>query len=156
MERFKIEWQAPEFHYREKGVSWYWISAIFAIIILSISVWQKNFLFSVFIVIAEILILVWAGQKPRELTFSLDDKGLTINNMKLYPYQTIEAFSLDQNETDGWHELAFRFNHGIRPWLKIKIPAEKSNEIESALSPLVKKTDFEESLLDIIQKLIGF
>ncbi|MDP3892652.1 hypothetical protein, partial [Nocardioides sp.] len=71
MEQFNIEWRAPEFYYREKGVSWYWLSIIAAIVILSVSVWQKNFLFAVFVVIAEILMLVWAGRKPREISFSL-------------------------------------------------------------------------------------
>ncbi len=82
MEELKIEWQAPEFEYREKDISWYWLSIIVAVLILSVSVWQKNFLFAAFVVMAEMLILVWAGRKPREISFSLDEKGLTISGNK--------------------------------------------------------------------------
>jgi hypothetical protein len=156
MGKFTIKWQAPEFHYREKDVSWYWISVIVAIIILSVSVWQKNFLFAVFIVIAEILVLVWAGKKPRTLTFSLDEKGLSIDGKKFYPYSTIGAFAISESSMDEWHELSFRFNHGLRPLLKTRIPAERSKEIEEALITVIQKTELEESLLDILEKLTGF
>ena len=156
MEKFFIEWQAPEFHYSEKDVSWYWTSAIIAIILLSASVWQKNFLFAVFIVIAEILILVWAGQKPRTIEFKLDEKGLTIDGKKFYPYSSIGAFSIDENAGGEWRELAFRFGHGMRPLLKVFVPGKRSEEIEKALAGVIQKTDFEDSFLDILQRLIGF
>jgi len=156
MERFSIGWQAPEFYYKEKDVSWYWISAIIAIILLSASVWQKNFLFAFFIVIAEILILVWAGRKPRMLDFNINEKGLTIDGKKFYPYSTIGAFSVGENAGGEWDELAFRFNHGLRPLLKTRVPAKQSKEIEKALITVIPKTEFEESLLDILEKLTGF
>lgn len=156
MTKFNIEWQAPEFHYREKSISWYWISAIMAIIILSVSIWQKNFLFAVFIVIAEILVLVWAGQKPRIIGFKIDEKGLAIDGKKFYPYSTIGAFAMNEDSQDEWRELAFKFNHGLRPLLKVRIPADKTAEIEKSLSTVIQKTEFEESLLDILEKLTGF
>lgn len=156
MRPFSIEWHAPEFSYREKDVSWYWISATIAIILLSVSVWQKNFLFAVFIVIAEILILVWAGQKPRTIEFKLDEIGLTIDGKKFYPYSSIAAFSIDENASGEWRELAFRFGHGMRPFLKVFVPSERSEEIEKTLITVIQKTDFEDSFLDILQRLIGF
>ncbi len=156
MEPFSIEWRAPEFNYREKDISWYWISAMIAIILLSASVWQKNFLFAVFIVIAEVLILVWAGQKPREIAFKIDEKGLTIDDKKFYPYSSIGAFSIDENTGCEWRELAFRFSHGMRPLLKVLAPGKQSGEIEKALAAVIQKTESEDSFLDILQRFIGF
>jgi len=156
MEKFSIEWQAHEFNYREKSVSWYWLSIIAAIIILSVSVWQKNFLFAIFIVIAEILVLVWAQKKPRIVDFRIDEKGLTVDGKKFYPYSSIGAFGTKEDIDKGWSEIAFRFSHGLRPLLKIRIPSERVAETERALTLIMEKTEFEESLLDIIEKLIGF
>ena len=47
-----IVWQIPEYEYRSKDVSWYWISLIAAIVLFAFAIWQKNFLFAIFVVIA--------------------------------------------------------------------------------------------------------
>ncbi len=156
MEKFVIEWQSPEFEYREKGVSWYWLSVIVAVIILSVSVWQKNFLFAFFVVVAEILVLVWAGRNPKMVSFNMDEKGLTIGHRKFYPYSAIEMFGIRESSEDNLHELAIRFKHGLHAWLKIRIPAKRSNEIEKVISRYAPKTEPEDSFLDSLEKLIGF
>ena len=46
MAKFETTWEAPEFEYREKEVSWYWISIIAAALIIAFSVWEKDFLFA--------------------------------------------------------------------------------------------------------------
>ena len=63
----EIQWHAPEFEYRAKTMSWYWLSILLAVVILALAVWQKNFLFGIFVIVAEILILVWANREPRTL-----------------------------------------------------------------------------------------
>ncbi|MDP2741605.1 MAG: hypothetical protein Q8O66_02900 [bacterium] len=156
MEKFTIEWQAHEFNYREKSVSWYWLSIIASVAILSVAVWQKNFLFAIFVVIAEILVLVWAQKKPRIVDFRIDEKGLTVDGKKFYPYSSIGAFGIKEDVGEGWSELAFRFSHGLRPLLKIRIPSERVAETERVLKTIVEKTEFEDSLLDSIEKLTGF
>ncbi|MDP3948815.1 MAG: hypothetical protein Q8Q17_02610 [bacterium] len=156
MEQFSIEWRAPEFEYREKGISWYWLSIIAAIVILSVSVWQKNFLFAVFVVIAEILILVWAGRKPKEISFSLNEKGLTISGNKFYPYSAIENFSVREGQSEEWRDISFKFRHGLHQRLNIKTPAKSLSKIEDVVSRYAEKTEPEDSFLDSLEKLIGF
>src|SRR3990167_8463140 len=56
MADFELSWEAPEFEFREKTVSWYWVTIIGAVLILALAVWQRNFLFGVFILMAEALI----------------------------------------------------------------------------------------------------
>ena len=156
MQKFEIAWQAPEFEYYEKDVSWYWLSVIVAVIVLSIAVWQKNFLFAAFIVFAEILILVWAGQKPKTVEFKINEQGLTIGGRKFYPYAEIVGFSADENGADEWPEIIFRFQRRLQPTLKVKAPKNRFGEIEKALAPLVKKIEFEESFLETLERFLGF
>ncbi len=156
MEKPIIEWRAPEFYYREKGVSWYWLSIIAAIVILSVSVWQKNFLFAVFVVIAEILMLVWAGRKPREVSFILNEKGLTISGNKFYPYSAIEAFSVREGHSEEWYDISLKLRHGFRHHLNIQTPTKNLSKIEEAISRYVEKTEPEDSFLDSLERLIGF
>lgn len=72
---FLMAWEAPEFEHREKDISWYWISIIVATLIIAFAVWQKNFLFGFFIVIAEILFVLWGNEKPRTVEFRITNKG---------------------------------------------------------------------------------
>ena len=85
MAKFETTWEAPEFEYREKEVSWYWISIIAAALIIAFSVWQKDFLFGFFIVIAEMLFIVWGNKAPRTLTFTLTDTELNIGDTSHTP-----------------------------------------------------------------------
>ncbi|MBI4085939.1 MAG: hypothetical protein HY433_01700 [Candidatus Liptonbacteria bacterium] len=155
-QKFEIAWQAPEFEYYEKDISWYWLSVIIAVVVLSAAVWQKNFLFAAFIIFAEILILVWAGQKPKTVEFKLDERGLTIGNRKFYPYAEMTGFSADENNEDEWRDFIFRFQRRLQPTLKVKTPKNRFGEIEKALAPIVKKIEFEESFLETLERFLGF
>ena len=92
MASFTITWQAPEFQYREKGVSWYWLSIIVVAAIIAFAIWQRNFLFGVFMVIAEILLIVWANAVPKVFDFSLTENDLAIGEAKNYRISLFESF----------------------------------------------------------------
>ena len=152
-----IEWQAPEFEYREKGVSWYWIGLIIAICLLAFSVWQKNFLFAVFTVIAYLVIVYSAGQKPAVWKFTINEKGVEIDPQKgksiasrFYKYEEIAGF-------DIWEkELVLKTNKKISPYLKMNFPAEKEKEIKKFLIKHIPEEEYDVSISDSFSKLIGF
>src|SRR5580700_3929311 len=98
---FEIKWQAPEYEFQEKGVSWYWLSIIAAALIVGFSVWEKNFLFGLFIVIAEILFIVWGNQQPRLVSFVMNESGLEIGTTKKYQWKEFASVGVDDHE-NGW------------------------------------------------------
>jgi len=152
-----IEWQASEFEYKGKDVSWYWISLIIAICLLAFSVWQKNFLFAVFTVIAYLVIVYSGGQKPAVWKFTINEKGIGIDPQKgksiasrFYKYEEIVGF-------DIWgKELVLKMNKKISPYLKMNFPMEKEKEIKEFLVKYIPKQEYNASISDSISKLIGF
>lgn len=150
-----INWQAPEFEERPKGVSWYWLSIIIAAIILGISIWQKNFLFGFFVVIAEMLVITWGNREPGMVAFSLDDKGLSVGQHKKYSYAELDKFSVEESESE-WKNIFLHFKSRFKPSLKIKAPASKIEEIKANLSSIVPEADHQPSLMDSIEEFIGF
>ncbi|MBU6500339.1 MAG: hypothetical protein KGJ89_00720 [Patescibacteria group bacterium] len=156
MAQFEIKWTAPEFPFREKGVSWYWISIIVAVIILGISIWQKNFLFGFFIVIAEILVLTWANREPQLVEFVINEKGLSIGENKFTAYTTMESFSVEANADKEWPDIFFQFHRRLRPILKIRVPHDRLTEIQKSLKAVLPQTEHETSFLDTLEELIGF
>jgi hypothetical protein len=155
MASFEIHWQAPEFEYRPKTVSWYWISIIAASAIIAFAIWERNFLFGVFVVIAEIMFIAWGNETPATMDFVLTENDLAIGAAKRYQIKLFENFSV--NELDGdWTELFFTFKSKLRTPLKVILPKTKLEEVRKNLKPILREVEFEPSLLDSLEKIIGF
>ena len=155
MASFETTWQAPEFEYREKDVSWYWVSIIIAAALIAFSVWQHNYLFGGFIIIAEILLISWGNVRPVTIDFTLTSMKLDIGAAKTYSLKEFQNYSVNQI-SDEWTELFFLFKSKIRGPLKIMVPNGKMDEIRTNLKPILREVEFEPSLLDALEKIIRF
>ncbi|MDO8536839.1 MAG: hypothetical protein Q7R94_01175 [bacterium] len=156
MASFEIKWRAPEFEYRQKTVSWYWISIIIAAIILGVAVWQKNFLFGFFVILAEILIMAWANREPPLVDFILNEQGLSLGGSKFYAFAEMESFSIDDYSETEWPSLFFQFHSRLKPDLKIKLPKARMTEIQKTLQPVLAQVEHKHSMIDTLQEFIGF
>jgi hypothetical protein len=155
MAQFEITWEAPEFEYREKDVSWYWITIIIAALVIAFAVWERNFLFGFFIVVAEILVIAWGNQKPREISFTITESVIEIGTVKSYALKEFESWST-QETGDGWVEIAFIFRAKLRVPLVVLAPDEKIEEIRKNLAPLLREVEHQMSLIEAIEKLMRF
>lgn len=155
MAQFEITWQAPEFEYREKDVSWYWITIIIAALIIAFSVWERNFLFGFFIVIAEVLVITWGNQLPREVSFTLTDTQIEVGAAKFHSLKEFESWSTEEIE-DGWAEIAFNFRAKLKTPLKILAPKDTLDEIRKNLKTVLKEIEHQNSFIDSIEKLLRF
>ena len=151
-----MKWTAPEYEHRRKDVSWYWISIGVAVVILAAAIWQKNFLFAVFVILAEILIIVWADREPRTIEFKVSHHGLLIDERKLYPFSHIDSFSFSHQDHTDYAEIIFHLHQRIQPRLRVHIPKERTVELQNTLTPIVPMVDHEEHLIDLIEKYIWF
>jgi hypothetical protein len=155
MAQFEIKWQAPEYQYHEKGVSWYWLSIIIAALVVGFSIWEKNFLFGFFVVIAEMLFIVWGSRTPRMVDFAINDTTLEIDGHKSYSIKEFETMSVDDFE-NGWAELVFVFRAKLRIPLKVIFPTNQLTEFRAAMKIVVKEVPYEPTVLDSIEKILRF
>lgn len=152
----EIIWNAPEFEHREKTLSWYWLTIIGAALLVGLAVWQKNVLFGVFVVIAEILVLVWAGREPRAIPFRINEKQFFIGPTTVYTLDQFQAFSLDSASEEELVDLVLHFKSKVRPLLKIKLPKATTSSVHEFLAARLEERAFEASLLDAVEKLLKF
>ena len=155
MSSFSINWTAPEFEPRDKDISWYWISIILASVIIAFAVWERNFLFGLFIVIAEILFVLWGDRIPREINFELTEKDFSIGGRKVYPLGQFESWSAEHLD-DEWAEIIFSFKAKLRTPLKVIAPAAIVEEVRKNFKPILRETEYQPTLLDALEKLIRF
>jgi len=156
MAQSKIVWQAPDFEYRPKSIAWYWTSIVLMSVFLGAAVWQRNFLLAFFVVIAEILILVWASRKPTTFAFKLSGAGLEIVGQKLFPLTDIQSFSIDEETSDQWAELTLRFQRRLKASLVVNLPKDQSALIHNLLGAHLTEVEPESSLLETLERLLGF
>jgi len=150
-----MEWEAPEFEYREKGVSWYWVSIIAAALIVGFSVWTHNFLFGLFIVIAEILFIVWGNQVPRMIMFRMSDEDLLIDGTKHYSVKDFESWSAT-NFGSEWTDILFNFKSHMKPSIKVLIAERHLDEFRTNLKTVLKEVEHEITVVEAIEKLLRF
>ena len=149
-----IAWEAPEAEHIEKSATWYWASMAVAIALIAIALWQKNFLFAVFIVIAELAVFMFAGEKPKMWEFTIDEEGVTIEGHKTYKYSTISLYDIHQF-SDEYKELVLQTKSKVHHYLKIFIHAEDEKRIREALDKKVSHGEIEVSFLEFLERLIG-
>ena len=155
MAEFEITWEAPEYEFREKGVSWYWISIIVAATIIAFSVWQGNFLFGFFIVIAELLFIVWGNRVPRTMHFRITDTAVEIEGSKSHALKDFESMGVDPFG-DEFVELVFIHRTKFRTPFKILFPAARLAELRDQMKTVLKEVSYEPTFLDTIEKLLRF
>ena len=149
-----IAWEAPEAEHIEKSATWYWASMAVAIVLIAIALWQKNFLFAVFVVIAELAIFMFAGEKPKMWDFTIDEQGVTIEGHKTYKYSTISLYDIHQF-SDEYKELVLQTRSKVHHYIKIFIHAEDEQRIREALDKKVSHGEIEVTFFEFLERLIG-
>ena len=156
MENKEITWYAPEFKYHHKELGWYWLSIIGSGVLFLISLWQKNLLFGIFVVIAELMVIIWAKEFPKNIRFKLSGKGLEIGKMKSYSYEELDGFHIHEEDEDGFSELILKTNKRFHPYLKALADKDDIAEIKDYLKNHLPEIEYEEPASEAISRIIGF
>jgi hypothetical protein len=87
-------WTAPEYIEHQRGASWY-LMLLFGTAALAAIIYfwsHDNFAIGTIIVLG-LIISLWAGKKPRQLSYELADDGLKVGE-KIYPYKSFRSFAI--------------------------------------------------------------
>jgi len=150
------KWTAPEYDHNEKEALWYWGSIIIAIVIFALSLWQKNYFFALFVIIAEVLVIIWGSRVPQDITFEISEKELIINDTIVYRFEDMTSFGIDENLNPDLPKIHFILKQKLRPPIIVNIPKSSAEEVVSILSTRLPKVVVESSLSDSTQKFLRF
>lgn len=155
-ENAEIVWQAPSFQYYPKDVSWYWLTILIAVILFFFAIWQKNFLFGVFVIVAEIAVFVLARRQPEIIEFKIDEQGVGILE-KMFSYDELSSFCLrPDNEDKNFQELILKKKVYFNPYVIILIDAKIVPRAQAILSQKLAEEPYQDSLLDILFRWLRF
>ena len=153
----EIKWSAPEFEYIQKGIGWYWLTIIVAIVLSAFALWQENVLFAVFVVIAAVLVLTWGKSYPKTIEFTINENGLAIGEQKNYSYGELKGFVVRQGYVDSeLVEIVFQKKSRLSPYIKILASDQDAEVIKEFLIQYLPEVKYEESLIEHIAKILRF
>lgn len=156
MEKFSLSWHAPEYEHRPKESLWFWVSIVVAVALVVFAVLQRNPLFGLFVVVAEVLFIVWGNREPEELHITADTSGIRIGTHRFYPRSHIDAFSLLEHQHTDWQNLIILIDRRYIPTVSIHVPGHLVDELRARLATLYPEYDHQESFVEILERYFWF
>jgi hypothetical protein len=156
MEKYSLSWHAPEYEHRPKEPGWFWISIIGAILLVTYAVWERNLLFGLFVVIAEVLLIVVGNREPEEILVTADQSGIRIGSHKFYPRSHIEAFSFLDHEHTEWHDLIILLDRRYIPTVSVRVPGHLVPQLRQHLRTQYPEYDHQESFIETLERYLWF
>lgn len=137
-----IEWRGPEFLFKPKTLLWYTHVLIFFFLVISLLIFIGNWPGAGVITLLFIVFILKSNDRPRTVTYSVNDAGITIGETKI-AYSEIHSFSLDEDHTHPVFVLDLNYYFA----LPVTLVAKKENveEIKGQLLqmlPRQKKVSF--------------
>lgn len=150
-----ISWQIKRSDEHQRS-GWFYLTVLgIMTLLLLVALWQKNFLFGIFVILATGTILFLSQQLPETYSFSLTKDRLVIgDNESEYEYEKFRHFDIYEF-SEGDFEIFFVFKERFKPILRVRIWKGDKEKIENFLSQKLSRKKTDPSLLDILSKIVG-
>lgn len=149
-----VTWTASEFVANHKTTGWYMLFTLCLGALGGIVYFITRDIFSISVIfVAGLLFIILASRKPRQLTYTVDQQGITMGE-KFYPYSLFKSFGVGHEGVIGAINLMplKRF----MPELSIYYPAEDENKILDTLSEYLPHDQKEEAGVDRLLRRMRF
>lgn len=151
----KITWQALEFQKHEKSKSWFFSLWIIALGLVIVSVLTKSIFMGVLVMVAALVISLYAAKEPREFTFTLKPKAISVGN-KNYQLEDFSSFWIDEDENEANYVLILNPKKAFGANLKIFLPKEHVSNAKLILRAYLDEEEHEDSLVDNLAEWLRF
>jgi hypothetical protein len=151
----KISWQHHEHAHQEKTIDWFWIVGIVTFGAVVLSLYFKNFLFALIIILFTVISFMLVTRPPRLLTFEISRKGVRAGNT-LHPYSMLDSFWIEDTEYDD--KILFKSKKPMSPLIVIPFDSTQTNPevIRDLLLDFIDEEELEEPLHQIVMEWFGF
>lgn len=92
-----ISWKTMEFTEKERHIDWVWYAGLIALVVAVGAFLLHNLFFGIFAIIAGATVIYMSTHKPKELTISIEEKGIRVNE-EFFVYEAIRQFWLDESQ----------------------------------------------------------
>lgn len=151
----EIEWRAAEFQYVPKGIGWYWLVGGCAAVLILFALYQKNFFFGIFIVLAGTMVIFFGGRKPRVFNFRIGEEGIDISGKVSYDYERLDGFAILE-KPGRLDEIVLKKKTAVNPYVRIPIDDQTMIRAREILKDKLPEIEYQETFLEIVSDWFGF
>ena len=146
-----ISWQAPEFEEAERSSAWYLWSMVIALLLVVVAFIQENILFALFIVIAEVVILLLGHAGPAEHVYAFTDEGLLFDDKLVRPFTDVNGYAFF--DLGGQHvELVMRPAKKFQQYSKVLVPRDRMDQMRQLLSTKMHPFEYTPAIADTMAR----
>ncbi len=147
----KIVWRAAEREHHDHTREWYLIFGGIAVVLLVVSIFQKNFFFGVFVVIGVFTLLMFHKEIPHIREYALGKEIITIDAIT-YHYEDFTRFAVRERK-DTLDEIVLYHVSKINPPLRLPIDHVLAEKVRAALKEKLEEIEYDESLTDVMKDI---
>lgn len=148
-----LEWKTLEHTYTEKSRDWYWSVGIVSLTMVILAIIFGNILFSIFLIVASISLILFASRKPDEIICSINDKGIMVDKT-FYPFLTLDSFWIDTAHHSP--KLSVKSSKTVMPMIYIPLGEANPDGIRKILLKYISETEHAEPISHLILERLGF
>lgn len=152
--RKQVLWSISRNEKIEHSVGFYVLLLLLMSLLLLFSIWQKNILFGIFVIMVVGVIFFLSSSDSEVDDFIIDEDGIKINKETKYAYDEFRHFDIYKFSEDNY-ELFFVFKGRMKTMLRMRIWKRDVDEILSILSDRLPRVKTEPSFLDTLSKIVG-
>lgn len=148
-----FSWQAPEFIHYEKSVLWYLTVIIIALLVIIASIYFKQWILILVIVMFAIVLIQYARRKPKVKDYSIYDNAVKAAG-KIYPFKQLKSFWFIESKD----ELSLNFEplKKLSPVITMPLSDIKISDLKSILTKYLPEQKRTEGLIDRTSKRLKF
>ncbi len=148
-----ITWKTLEFEKKARHPDWLWTVGLISVLGAVLCFFYGNIFFGIFLIIAGAVVILYALRDPKELTITLNESGITINELAL-DYKAVTAFWLDESGKED--KLLLLVKGTFVPQLSLPIVGVRAQDIRDLLSKYTKEEEMRESRSIALFDRLGF
>ncbi len=150
----KLSWKILEFKKKERTVDWYWAVIIIAISLAVIAFILGDGLFSIFITIATIILLLASRREPEWIGVEINKQGF-IFGKDTYPFATLDEFWVEIANTHT-PKILLKSKKVFMPLIVIPIHEHDHLDVREYLLKYLPEKEMHEPLSQKVMEKLGF
>jgi len=150
-----ISWTIAVGKNTTRSGGFYVIALVLMALLLLFAVWQKNFLFGIFVILASGTLMFLSHSTAQEYSFALTDEGLIVGDAEsVHRYEKFSHFDIHVF-SDEDIELLLAPRQRLKPIMRVPLFADDIEEITSFLKNHLSHKEIEFPFLDLLAKRLG-